>query len=72
MKVNAVNKIRKNRLARKAQINSGLHQEIKILREKIVKESFSTNFDSKSHQSLMNKIAELKKEHRKLALQQNV
>ncbi|MDJ1138809.1 hypothetical protein [Marinicella marina] len=72
MKVNAVNEIRKNRLARKAQVDSGLHQEIKLLREKIVRESFSPNFDSKRHQSLMDKLAKLKKEHRKLALQQNV
>ncbi|MCB1583788.1 MAG: hypothetical protein KDI92_12035 [Xanthomonadales bacterium] len=71
MKNEAIDNIRKNRLARKAQFDSGLHQEIKSLREQIVRESYSPGFDPERHQSLMLKLAQLKKEHKNLGLLQS-
>ncbi|WP_154224773.1 hypothetical protein [Marinicella rhabdoformis] len=67
MKNIAAEKIKNTRLARKAQINSGLNHEIRALQRELVMNSFSVNFDQAKHKMLMDKLNMLKTEHRNIA-----
>lgn len=67
MKNTATEKIKNTRLARKAQIDSGLHYEIQKLRKEIVINSFSTNFDRVKHAAMMNRLKVLKAKYKGIA-----
>ncbi len=62
----AINKIKNTRLARKAQLDSGLSDEITILQKEIVIQSFSNNFNLKKHRLMMNRLKQLKSEYKNI------
>lgn len=65
-------KLKNTRLARKAQINSGLNDEIRALQKQIVIQSFSTEFDSSKHRLMMNQLKQLKAEYKNIGALQSV
>ncbi len=61
-----IKKIKNTRLARKAQIDSGLINEIKLLQKQIVIMSFAKDFDRIEHRSMMERLKQLKAEHKNI------
>lgn len=60
MKNDAIQKIKNTRLARQAQIDSGLREEFKKLQREIVIQSFAHDFDVKKHRAMMEQLKMLK------------
>ena len=67
MSKEVINKIRNTRLARKAQVNSGLFDQIKSLRKEIVTNSFSEDFDIENHRKMIQRLKMLKDDYKNIA-----
>ena len=61
-----IKKIKNTRLARKAQFDSGLINEIRLLQKQIVIQSFAKDFDRTKHRAMMDKLKQLIAEHRNI------